>query len=58
MKIFQFYFFTNGMASPHGCWLSVGVRQLKRAKRISVIFSLLDLKWIPDKNQAYEIKGY
>jgi hypothetical protein len=46
------------MASPHGCWLSAGGLQLKRVKRISVIFSILDLKWISAKMHLTEIKGY
>jgi len=43
IKIFQFYFFTKGMARPRRCWVSAGVRQLKRAQWISVFFSCLDL---------------
>jgi len=46
------------MASPHGCWLSAGVLQLKRVKRISVIFSFKDLKWISHGFHVVEIKGY
>ena len=46
------------MASPHGCWLSAGGVQLKRVKRISVIFSFMDLKWISYKTHQIEIKRY
>jgi hypothetical protein len=46
------------MASPHSCWLSAGVLQLKRVKRISVIFSFKDLRWISLDSHITEIKGY
>jgi len=58
IKIFQFDFFTNAMASPHDCWLFAGVLQLKRVKRISVIFRFNDLKWISTSSDVIEIKGY
>ena len=46
------------MASTHGCWLSAGVLQLKRVKRISVFFSFMDLKWISHSYHEVEIKRY
>ncbi|WP_432224557.1 hypothetical protein [Enterobacter wuhouensis] len=37
--IFQFYFSTNQIVRPRQCWRLYGKSELKRLKRISVIFS-------------------
>ncbi|EPC4017614.1 hypothetical protein ACRZOS_001968 [Enterobacter kobei] len=45
-KIFQFYFSSNRTARPRQCWRLCGKPELKRLKRISVFFSLVDLNRI------------
>ncbi|WP_157843314.1 hypothetical protein [Enterobacter asburiae] len=42
IKIFQFYFSTNQTARPRQCWRLYGKPELKRLKRISVFFTLMD----------------
>jgi len=43
VEIFQFYFSSNQTASPHHYWGLCGKPELKRLKRISVIFSFENL---------------
>ncbi|ENZ9094253.1 hypothetical protein [Enterobacter sp. 214E4] len=43
IKIFQFYFSSNQTASPRHCWRIYGKPELKRLKRISALFTFLDL---------------
>ncbi|WP_431624457.1 hypothetical protein [Enterobacter chuandaensis] len=42
IKIFQFYFSTNQTARPRQCWRLCVKPELKRLKRISVFFILMD----------------
>jgi len=46
------------MARARRCWVSAKVRQLKRVKKILVLFSFADLEWITDKIQVIEYQGY
>jgi len=46
IKIFQFYFSANQTARPRQRWRLCVKPELKRLKRISVFFSLVDLNRI------------
>lgn len=42
IKFFQFYFSSNQTARSRQCWRLYGKPELKRLKRISVFFTLMD----------------